>query len=228
MGGSSSAALAGSPTAYSGARNRMPTSFNIAGVFRHAIDLLKSPVQVMNAYRDTDPPFKSILINYVTVLAAIPLVATLIGGLWYYGLYGYLGFVGGTIYGYVFVSAILDYILSIAAVAVVGYVVWKLAPNFGTTTSLARAIRLAAYAFTPYFILSIFNIIPIIGVLSILGLLYGLYILYLGVPILLGTPQDKVLTYVIVTVVAVLVVYAIIDSIAFGVASLAFFHAFGM
>jgi hypothetical protein len=214
------------PPTYSGA-NPMPTSFNIVGAFKHAIDLVRGPASVMNAYRDTDSTVNSIMIHYVAILAAIPFVAGLIGGLWYYGIFGYLGFaLGGAIYGYVITSAILGYILDLVAVFVVAFITWKLAPNFGTNTTQVKALKLTAYAFTPYFLASILNIIPFIGFLSILGLLYGLYVLYLGIPIILGTPQDKVITYLIVIVVAVFIVYAIIYAIAFGAVALAFFHSF--
>lgn len=43
--------------------------------------------------------------------------------------------------------------------------------------------------------------------------LFGLYILYLGVPILMETPQDKALTYTLVIIVAMIVIYAVIGSI---------------
>jgi hypothetical protein len=214
------------PPAYSGA-NPMPNSFNIVATFKHAIDLVKSPASVMTAYRDSDTPINSLMIHYVAVLALIPLVGTLIGDLWYYGLFGYLGFAGAAGYGYAFVSAILGYILDIIGVFVVGFIAWKLAPNFGTTTTQVRATKLAAYAFTPYFLLSILNIIPFIGFLSILGLLYGLYILYIGLPILLGTPQDKALVYTIVVVIAVVIVYAVIGAIIAGVAFAIFAHSLG-
>lgn len=204
----------------------MPTSFNIGGVFRHAIDLLKGPASVMTAYKDSDTSLRSLIVNYVAILAAIAFVATLIGDLWYYGIFGYLGFLGGAVYGYAITVAILGYILDIIGVGIVGFVIWKLGPSFGTSTTQIRATRLAAYSFTPFFLLSILNIIPFLGFLSFLGLLYGLYILYLGVPIMLGTPRDKALTYVIVSVIAVIVIYAIIYSIVFGVTALAFFHVF--
>jgi Yip1 domain len=210
---------------YSGA-NPMPTSFNIVGVFKHAIDLTRWPAQVMSAYRDNDSTLNSLIVNYVGILAGVALVATLIGNLWYYGVFGYLGFGGGIIYGYDFVTAILGFIGNIVSVVLLGFIVWKLGPSFGTSTTQIRATRLVAYAYTPYLLLSVLNIIPFIGALSFLGLLYGLYILYLGMPLMLGTPQDKSLGYVIVSVIAVVVVAAVVYSIVFGLAALAFFHIF--
>lgn len=161
----------------------------------------------MIANIDNDVSIKTLMINYVAVLAAIPFIATLIGYSWFYGFLGFGGI------GYAFASAILTYIGDIIAVFVVGFVIWKLGPNFGTTTNQVRATRLAAYAFTPAFLIAILDIIPFISFITILGLLYGLYILYLGLPILLGTPRDRALTYVIVTVVVTIVVYVVIGAI---------------
>lgn len=201
-------------------------SFDIKSTFMNAIDLVKNPTGFMNANRENDAPLKTLMINYVAVLAAIPLIATLIGDLWYYGLFGFLG-LAGFFYGYLVGIAILTYILDIVAVFVVGFIVWKLAPNFGTVTTQVRATRIAAYAFTPAFLIAILDIIPFISFITILGLLYGLYILYLGLPILLNTPKDKALTYVIVTVVATLIVYFVIGAIIGGVTAAFFLRGFG-
>ena len=60
---------------------------------------------------------------------------------------------------------------------------------------------LAAFVYTPVFLIGILSIIPVLGYLSILGLLYGLYILYLGLPILQNTPKDKTVIYTIAVLV---------------------------
>ena len=214
------------PPPYSGA-NPMPANFNIVATFKHAIDVVKSPASVMTAYKDADIGINSLMINYVAVLAAVPFIATLIGDLWYYGLFGYFGFLGFSGYGFAILSAILTYILDIIAVFIVGFLTWKLAPSFGTTTTQVRATRLAAYAFTPAFLIAILNIIPFIGFLEILGLLYGLYILYLGLPILLNTPRDRALTYVIVVVVVTLIVYVVIGAIIGAITAAVYLHSIG-
>ena len=106
------------PPAYSGA-NPMPTSFNIMGTIKHAFDLVKSPASVMTAYKDSNSLLNSLIINYVAILAAIDFIGTLIGDLLFFGA------------GYAIASAILYYILGIVQVFVVGFIIWKLAPNFG-------------------------------------------------------------------------------------------------
>ncbi|MDA4130992.1 MAG: YIP1 family protein [Thaumarchaeota archaeon] len=210
------------PTPYTGG-HAMPTGFNIGATFRHAIDLVKSPASVMTAYRDADVPINSVLIYYVAVLAVLTLVGTLIGDLIIYrGLYGFFA-------GYAVGHAILSFILDIIGVFVIGFVVWKLGPNFRTSTNQVRATRLAAYAYTPFFLASILYIIPFVGgILAFLGLLYGLYILYLGLPIMLGTPQEQAITYVIVSVIVVIVVYAVLAAIAGAILLAAFGLGFGL
>jgi hypothetical protein len=204
------------PPSYLGA-NPMPSSMNVMGVIRHAIDLTKNPAGVMSAYRDTDPSFNSLLINYVAVLAAIPFVATLIGDLI---IYSYTSADVGIAFG----QAIFGFISNLIAVFVVGFVVWKLAPRFGTSTTQIRATRLAAYSFTPFFLVSVINIIPYspIRALDTLALLYGIYIIYLGLPIMLGTPQSQVITYLVVTFVVVIVVYVVL-AVVIGAILLAIF-----
>lgn len=226
---SGSATGAGSPSStpppsysYSGDTSGPKVSFTIGSAFSNAIALVRSPVSFMNANKDHDVPLNTLIINYVAILAAIPFIATLIGYSWYYGL-----FFGAFSFGYTFAIAVLTYILDVIAVFVVGFIMWKLAPSFGTSTTQIRATRMAAYVFTPAFLISILNIIPFLGFLTFLGLLYGLYIMYMGFPILTNTPKDKVLGYVIVTVIATIVVYAVIGAIVGAVASAWILGAFG-
>ncbi len=204
-----------SPPGFSfGAIPSGPATFQMSTAFANAINLVKNPVAFMNQNKSTVVPLNTIIIGYVAILAAIPFVATLIGDLWYFA---YLGAYGGAV-----AQAIVTYILYVIGVYVIGFIIWKLGPSFGTTVDQAKATLLAAFVYTPVFLVSILDIIPFIGWISILGLLYGLYILYLGLPILLGTAKDKVLNYVIAIVVASIVVYAVIGAIG-AAASAAFF-----
>jgi hypothetical protein len=189
-------------------------TFRMSTAFRNAINLVKSPGTFMRQNKDDAVPVNSVIMNYVVVLAAIPFIATLIGDLVFYSFFGFGG--------YAFAIAITTYILDIVGVFVIGFVIWKLAPSFGTTTDQSKATLLAAFVYTPVFLISIFDIIPIISGITILGLIYGLYILYIGLPIMLGTKPDKVLTYVITIIVVAIIVFAVIGAII-GAISAAFF-----
>jgi Yip1-like protein len=187
----------------------------ITSVFKTAIAIVKNPVGYMKE-NHTALPLKSLMINYVAVLAAIPFFATLLGDLWYYAHDGK--------YAFAIPAAILAYVLELVAVFILGIVIWKVGPSFGTKTSQAMATTLAAYVYTPVFLISIVYLIPPISLLVIVGLLYGLYIFYKGVPILLNTPQDKVLVYVIVVLVVALVIGFLFSAIA-GIATTGLFRA---
>jgi hypothetical protein len=182
----------------------------IMGTINSAIALVKSPLSFMTAEKDASATVNSIMINYVAVLAAIPFVATLIGYLWYYSLFG---FYANFLIGYAFTLAILTYILDVVAVYVVGVIIQMLSNNFGSMNDRIKSLKLSAWIFTPAFLIGVLNIIPFLGILTFLGILYGLYILYLGLPVVLNTPKDKVVPYVVVTVVATFIVYVVIGAI---------------
>ena len=185
-----------------------------------AIELVKNPVNYMTANKDAPATRNELLINYVAVLAAIPFLATLIGDLWYYGLIG----LSGSFVGYAFVSAILEYVFSIIAVYVIAMVIRMLASNFSSSVDDTKSLKLAAFIYTPVFLIGVLDIIPPIAFITILGVLYGLYILYLGLPIVLGTPKDKVIGYVIAIVIVTIIVYVVIGFII-GAIDFALFRA---
>jgi hypothetical protein len=193
--------------------------FQMSTAFGDAIALATNPVAFMTKNKDLSVAVNTIMVNYVAILAVIPFIATLIGPLWYYH-YSFL-------VGYAFTLAVLTYIFDVVAVYVVGYLIWKLAPTFGATTDQKKGTLLAAWIFTPAFLISILNIIPFIGWISFLGLLYGLYILYLGLPILTNTPKDRVMSYLVGVVVATIIVYAIVGAIVGAVTTAIFLTSFG-
>jgi Yip1-like protein len=204
----------------------MGGGMNIMGTITSAIDLVKSPVSYVTANKDKPATVRDIMLNYVVVLAAIPFVATLIGDLWYYSVFALFGFVGSYV-AFAFVAAILIYILDVVAVYVIAIVIRMLAPTFNSKVDEIMSLKLAAYIFTPVFLIGALDIIPPLGFLGFLGALYGLYILYLALPIMLNTPKDKVVTYVIGVVVATIIVYAIIGVIIGLITAAIFVASFG-
>jgi hypothetical protein len=163
----------------------------------------------MTRNKDLDVSLNSLIINYVAIIALVPLIATLVGDAIYYSSrFDPHNVAGGSVE-----VAIVTYIFQIIGVLIVGAVIWKLAPHFASKTNQTRATVLAAYGYTPVALIAIVDFIPSIGFLTFLGLLYGLYIIYLGLPILMGTPKDRVITYMIAILIASFIVYAIVDYI---------------
>jgi Yip1 domain len=196
------------------------------GTITSAIELVKSPVSYVTAHKDDPATVNDIMIRWVVVLALIPFVATLIGDLWYYSLFSLFRF-SGSYAAYAFVHAILIFILDVIAVYIVGIVIKFLAATFNSKVDQIMSLKLAAFIFTPVFLIGALDIIPPLGFLGFLGALYGLYILYLALPIMLGTPKDKVIPYVIGVVVATFVVYAVIGVIIAVITTAIFLASFG-
>ncbi|MGZ8370460.1 MAG: Yip1 family protein, partial [Caulobacteraceae bacterium] len=150
--------------------------------------------------------------KYVCILAAIPAVAGLIGaqlfGIGLPGIATYKPPLVGSV-----VTALVTYLLSLAAVYVLALIIDALAPSFNGTKNQTQAFKVAAYSYTAAWVAGVFNILPALSILVILGSLYGLYLLYLGLPKLMKAPAEKAISYTVVVVVAAFVVSLVIGMI---------------
>lgn len=126
-------------------------------------------------------------IRYTAILALIPALARLIGG-WLIG--GYTPFLSALI------GAVVAYALSFAVVFALALLLDLLAPRFGGRRDYSGALRLVAYSFTPVWLAGIFLLVPGASFLVLLGL-YGLYLMWSGLPVLMRSPSDRALPYVI-------------------------------
>jgi hypothetical protein len=78
---------------------------------------------------------------------------------------------------------------------------------------MGRAVQLVAYSYTPAWVAGILSLVPALGVLVFVGGLYGLNLMYLGLPQMMKTPQDKVIGYLVVSIIVLIVTYWIITLI---------------
>ena len=179
----------------------------IKDTFKNAIALVRNPVQYMKQ-NNHSIALKPLMLNYVAILALVTLVGRVIGDAAFESGHGGVG--------YAIAGSIVGYILDLISVFIIGIVIWKLGPRFATSTDQASATTLAAYVYTPVFLIGILSIVPVLGYLAILGLLYGLYILYKGLPIMLGTPANKTVVYVIAILVVTFIIEIVISLILGG------------
>lgn len=166
--------------------------------------------------RETTPS-GDIFTRYALPLAAIGPVAQFIGG----QVFGYGAF--GVTYRPSIASglsmAILGFVLSLVGLFVVSFIADKLAPKFGGESSSRSAFKLVAYSMTASWLAGIFGLIPSLSLLGIVGL-YSFYLFYVGAGTLMKVPEDKTLTYTIVTVVCVLLIYIVIGGVTAGLGGL--------
>ena len=156
----------------------------------------------------------SVYTEYVMILAAIPAVAAFIG----FSLIGVSGFGFGASYrvpiGAGVANMVLTYLLALATVYVMAFIIDALATHFGAHKNFMDSLKVAAFAPTPAWLAGIFYVIPALSILAIIGALYSLYLLYLGIETIKQPSSDKGAAYTVVVVVAAIVVWVIAGAIA--------------
>lgn len=156
------------------------------------------------------PPGR-IITGYVLPLAAIAAVAGFIGAVMIGTTVPLLGTVRATVVGGV-VTAILQLVMAVVAVFVMGFIIDALAPTFGAQKSMNQAVKVAAYSYTPIWVLSILAIIPWLGlIVAIVAIVYAIYLLYLGLPRVMRGPPEKAAGYTALVVVVGIVLGFIIS-----------------
>ena len=166
----------------------------------------------------------SLFTGYVAILAAIPAIAA---------------FIGAALLGVYFTSVlqiplaaglgglILTYVLSLGGIYLAALIIEKLAPTFQSQGTINDALKLVAYSYTALWVAGICSLLPVIGILGVLaGIIYSIYLFYLGVPVIMKTPQDKVVVYMIAAAIVIIVIYFVISMIA-GVITTALFLGAG-
>jgi hypothetical protein len=143
--------------------------------------------------------------GYIAILAAIPAVGSFLGST----MIG-LPILGKTPMTYAFVTMVLTYAASLASVYISALVIDKLAPSFDSTPNFIQALKLVAYSLTAGWVAGVLNIIPMLGILTLLAAVYGIYLFYLGLPVMMKTPEAKVIIYMVVSAVVIFVVTVIL------------------
>lgn len=162
---------------------------------------------------------KQTFMHWAVPLAAIPPVASLIGG----QLFGYGGFgfsykppLGGAL-----TSAVLSYAMALLGVWVIALIIDWLAPNFGATKNQDAAMKVAAYSYTAGWVAGVLMLVPSLGIIAGLIGLYGFYLLWLGLPVVMRAPADKATTYTAATVVAAIIVFIVTGAVVAAITSAA-------
>jgi len=183
--------------------------------------IILNPKKAWETIKSEDIQVKDLFTSYAMILAAIPAIANFIG----------LGLIGRNIpyvegfyrysLGWAFLSMILSYIFYLVFVLIVGFIINALAPTFGSTQDLNKAMALAVYSMTPFWLTGILYIIPynyilhyFLRIIFLLAGFYGFYILYLGFNAgMLETPKEKVVAYSIVSLIVPIVIWLIVSLI---------------
>ena len=183
-----------------------------------AKNIMFNPKQEWEVVKAESITTQGLYMQYAIILAAIPAVAGFLG----FVIFGYPWAFGAIKIpvGSVLTWAIMTYIQMILSVIIISFITDALAPSFGSTKDMVASTKVAVYSFTPAWVAGIFNFVPSLSFIAALAGIYGLVLMYMGLQKVKDVPQDKMVAYFVVIIIAAIVVSIvlglIVSSIAFG------------
>ena len=163
-------------------------------MIQHTIGLLTRPSAQWRAIAQLPEKSLNTLVLYPCILAILPAVA------WYYGTSRIGWTVGDSEDAIKLTTAsarqisILFYLAMVACVAVIGYFIHWMSETYGAASTLARGIVIAGLTATPLFIAGLTGFYPLLWLDLLLGVAaisWSVYLLYLGIPIVMGIPEER-------------------------------------
>ena len=162
-------------------------------------NMIVAPASEWPVIAGETPSVGSLYTGYIMILSAIGPIAIAI----------MFGLMGAGI-----ATAIVSYVMGLAAVYVLALIVDFLAPHFGGEKNFIRALQLVAYSSTAAWLGGIFHLIPLLGsLLALVAALYSLYLFFLGAPVMRKCTSDKAIVFTIVYVVCAIVVMVVVGTL---------------
>ena len=146
--------------------------------------------------------------NYIGILAAVPGVSILLGLAYAGGRY-----LGASAITTALMAVIVSYTIALASTIATAVVIEKLAPSFRADADMTEALKLVAYASTPVWLAGLFSMSITLAPLVVLGWLWGGYLFYVGIPLVLKTPREQVVPFMLVSALAVIVVNVVLRAL---------------
>jgi hypothetical protein len=178
------------------------------------VRILIRPHEVWEEIAHDEDTFSHVLTHYVIPLALIPAVFGFFGQV----LVGMPSSYSHVIYrsplGLAFARMILYYLFLVTGLYLEGIVINALAPPFHSKQDALRAFKLAVFSYIPAFFTGLLRLVPVLGLPAFVLSLYSVFLLYRGIPVMMETPKHKVISYTIVVVVIMVLIYLIIGGIS--------------
>lgn len=175
-------------------------------------DILLRPKPTWDVIDGEAATVKGLYTGYAMILAALPVIAGLLGKLLLAPMMGHLA-----IYSPVglIVGAAVHYVLALVGIYIFALVVDALASSFDGTKNQIQAFKAVIYGATASWVGGALVFVPVIGwLIAMAGGLYSLYLFYLGLPKLMKVPEGKALGFVIVSVIVAVVIQVGIGMVA--------------
>ena len=162
-------------------------------MFNHAIGLLVQPSKQWRQIAELPHATMTTMMLYPCIMALLPAVA------WYFGTTEIGWRVGdGDAIKLTKDSAlaiiILFYLTMLASIAIIGAFIHWMADTYGANSSLAKCIVIVGFTATPLFLAGATGFYPVLWLDLLLGVVavcWSVYLLYLGIPLVMGIPEER-------------------------------------
>jgi hypothetical protein len=192
---------------------------------QRVINIITKPKDEWNVIAQEQPNTMKLIGGYAFILALIPAISAFIK----YGIIGFsfMGYTSRSIASGI-QFGLIQLLSAVVGVYLLAWVIDMLAPSFESEKNFGRSLQLAVYSSTPQWVAGILLIISTsMSMLIMLVGLYAIYLLAVGMPVMKGTPKDKVVGYVALTIVAMIVIAVVLALIFTAVLGLFFVGSAG-
>jgi len=187
---------------------------------QRVINIITKPKEEWPVINAEQPSVFKLIFGYALILALIPAIASFIA----------TGVIGTSFMGYTYRSvsggimqALIQLFSAVIGVYVLAFVIDLLAPSFDSQKNMGKSLQLAVYSSTAQWVAGILLMIPVLKWFSFLIGLYAIYLMAIGMPVLKGTPKEKVVGYVALSIVAMILINIVILAILGAIFGLLFF-----
>jgi hypothetical protein len=180
-------------------------------LIQRVINIIIKPKQEWLVIASEQPNTVKLIGGYALILALIPALSSFIK----YGIIGFsfMGYASRSIASGI-QTGLIQLLSAIIGVYLLAWVIDLLAPSFDSQKNFGRSLQLAVYSSTPQWIAGIMLLLGTgFSMLIMLIGLYAIYILAVGMPAIKNTPKEKVVGYVVLTIVAMIVIGLVVGLI---------------
>lgn len=175
-------------------------------------NLLLQPATEWDAIDREEVEPRRLALRYVAPLAVIPAVAIIVA-LAVVGVQASGEWVRAPILGVV-LSALIFFVMTIAAVFAFAAIINWLAPRFGAEKNYRQAFKLSAYSVTAALVAGVLAAAPALQVFALMAGAYSLYLLFVGAPKVMHPAPKSALNFSIVTTFAAIAVALVVGAAA--------------
>ncbi len=152
----------------------------------------------------------SLFTSYAMILALLPAIGALLNGILVVGALG----VPGLGIGFIVITAIVSYVISLGVLYLMGIIAAALAPSFDGRKDTTAAMKVLVYSATATWVAGFFSFIPVLSILiALAGFGYAAYLIYLGCQTVLKVPEGKAVGFTAVTILIWIGIYFVVSMI---------------